>query len=104
MLSTAALTPNVMIDLSHANSSKRYEKQMDGGHDVAAQIVSGDTRIIGVMAESHLKAGRQDLAPGKTLVYGQSITDACLGWEESAQLLETLAAAAARRRDARRSR
>jgi 3-deoxy-7-phosphoheptulonate synthase len=98
LLSAAALTPNVMIDLSHANSSKRYEKQMEGGFDVAAQIGSGNSRIIGVMAESHLKAGRQDLVPGKRLVYGQSITDACLGWDESAQLVEKLAEAVAQRR------
>jgi 3-deoxy-7-phosphoheptulonate synthase len=98
LLSAAALTPNVMIDLSHANSSKRYEKQMEGGLDVAAQIGSGNSRIIGVMAESHLKAGRQDLVPGKRLVYGQSITDACLGWDESAQLVEKLAEAVAQRR------
>jgi 3-deoxy-7-phosphoheptulonate synthase len=88
----------VMIDLSHANSSKQFEKQMDAGMDVARQIAAGDARIVGVMAESHLKAGRQDLVPGKSLVYGQSITDACLGWDDSRQLLESLAHAVAERR------
>lgn len=98
LLGTSALTPNAMIDLSHANSSKQYEKQIDAGNDVAQQIAAGDSRIVGVMAESHLKAGRQDLVPGKPLVYGQSITDACIGWEDSVRLLETLASAVAQRR------
>ena len=96
-LGAAALTPNVMIDLSHANSSKQYQKQIDGGMEVARQIAAGDTRIVGVMAESHLMAGRQDLVPGKPLVYGQSITDACIGWDDSVRLLEALAAAVAKR-------
>ena len=98
LLSASALTPNVMIDLSHANSSKQYEKQLEAGVDVARQVAGGDKRIIGVMAESHLKPGRQDLAPGKRLVYGQSITDACIGWEDSMRLLELLANAVAQRR------
>jgi len=102
LLGTAALTPNVMIDLSHANSSKQFEKQLEAGADVARQIAGGDTRIIGVMAESHLRAGRQDLAPGKPLVYGQSITDACIGWDDSVRLLEMLADAVGRRRTASR--
>jgi 3-deoxy-7-phosphoheptulonate synthase len=97
-LGEAGLAQNVMIDLSHANSSKQFEKQIDGGMDVARQVTIGDTRIVGVMAESHLVAGRQDLVPGKPLVYGQSITDACIGWEESQQLLESLADAVAQRR------
>jgi 3-deoxy-7-phosphoheptulonate synthase len=97
-LGEAGLAQNVMIDLSHANSSKQFEKQIDGGMDVARQVTAGDTRIVGVMAESHLLAGRQDLVPGKPLVYGQSITDACIGWEESKRLLESLADAVAQRR------
>ncbi|HEX6067076.1 MAG TPA: hypothetical protein VFZ04_22725, partial [Longimicrobiales bacterium] len=72
----------------------------EAGNDVAGQIAGGETRIIGVMAESHLKAGRQDLAPGRPLVYGQSITDACLGWDDSVKLLQTLANAVAQRRHA----
>jgi 3-deoxy-7-phosphoheptulonate synthase len=98
LLGAAALHPAVMIDLSHANSSKQFERQVDAGHDVARQIAAGERRIIGVMAESHLKAGRQDLVPGKPLVYGQSITDGCIGWDESERLLEALAAAVAKRR------
>jgi len=84
--------------VSHANSSKQFEKQMDAGQDIAQQIAAGDARIVGVMAESHLQAGRQDLIPGQPLVYGMSITDACLGWDDSRQLLESLADAVSRRR------
>ena len=101
LLEAAGLRQNVMIDFSHANSSKQYEKQLDAADDVARQIAGGDTRIIGVMAESHLKAGRQDLVSGKPLVYGQSITDACLGWDDSTRLLETLASAVTQRRRSR---
>jgi 3-deoxy-7-phosphoheptulonate synthase len=98
LLEAAGLRQNVMIDFSHANSSKQFEKQLAAGNDVAQQIAGGETRIIGVMAESHLKAGRQDLVSGKPLVYGQSITDACLGWDDSVKLLETLASAVTQRR------
>ena len=70
----------------------------NAGRDVATQIGDGDDRITGVMIESNLKAGRQDLIPGKELVYGQSITDACLGWEETVPLLEGLAEAVRARR------
>ena len=77
-LATAGLPQRLMIDLSHSNSQKDYRRQVDVGRNVALQIGSGDTHIIGVMIESHLTAGRQDLAPGKKLAYGQSITDA---WE-----------------------
>jgi 3-deoxy-7-phosphoheptulonate synthase len=90
-LADAGLAQRLMIDFSHANSSKQYEKQMDAGRDVASQIAAGDERICGVMAESHLTAGRQDLVAGKPLVYGQSITDACLGWDDTKTLLEVLA-------------
>jgi len=97
-LGEAGLPQNLMIDLSHANSSKQFEKQIDAGNDVAQQIAAGDTRIVGVMAESHLLAGRQDHVPGKPLVYGQSITDGCIGWEDSQRLLEQLAEAVTQRR------
>ena len=97
-LGEAGLAQKLMIDLSHANSSKQFEKQVDAGMDVAGQIAAGDERIVGVMAESHLKAGRQDLVPGKPLVYGLSITDGCIGWDESKQLLEALAEAVRARR------
>jgi 3-deoxy-7-phosphoheptulonate synthase len=97
-LAAAGLAQRVMIDLSHSNSQKNYLRQIDVGGDVAGQIARGDDRIIGVMIESHLKAGRQDLLPGKELAYGQSITDACIGWEDSVPLLEELAAAVRERR------
>jgi 3-deoxy-7-phosphoheptulonate synthase len=97
-LAAAGLAQHVMIDLSHSNSQKNYMRQVDVGKEVASEIAQGDARIIGVMIESHLKAGRQDLLPGKELVYGQSITDACIGWEETVPLLETLAEAVRSRR------
>src|SRR5579872_1279733 len=92
-LEEASLPARVMIDCSHANSSKDYKRQAVVCHDVAAQIANGDGRIIGVMLESNLVAGAQKLAPGKPLVYGQSITDPCLDWNETKGLLAELAAA-----------
>jgi len=97
-LATARLAQRVMIDLSHSNSQKDYKRQIDVGQTVAHQITHGDDRIMGVMIESNLKAGRQDLVPGKELIYGQSITDACIGWEESVPLLEGFAEAVRQRR------
>ena len=97
-LAEAGIPARLMIDFSHGNSAKEPEKQLDVGREVAAQIAGGDGRIFGVMVESHLKAGRQDLIPGKELVYGQSVTDACIGWEDSRALLDTLAEAVRRRR------
>jgi 3-deoxy-7-phosphoheptulonate synthase len=97
-LAAAGLAQRVMIDLSHSNSQKNYQRQIDVGHDVAGQIAAGDDRIFGVMIESHLKGGRQDLLPGKELTYGQSITDACIGWEDTLPLLEKLADAVRKRR------
>src|SRR6516165_5126119 len=97
-LAAAGLAQRVMIDLSHSNSRKDYSRQIEVGQDVAGQIAHGDDRIFGVMIESHLKSGRQDLLPGKELVYGQSITDACIGWEETLPLLEKLAEAVRARR------
>lgn len=99
-LEAAGLPPAIMIDFSHANSMKDYRRQLDVGRDVAEQIAAGDRRIFGVMIESHLKAGNQKLEPGKPLVYGLSITDACLDWETSEGLLEQLAEAVRRRRAA----
>jgi 3-deoxy-7-phosphoheptulonate synthase len=90
--------PMVMIDASHANSSKKPENQPLVCADIAAQVASGDNRIVGVMVESNLVAGRQDLVPGKELVYGQSITDGCIGWDETIGVLEMLAASVAKRR------
>lgn len=97
-ISKAGLPPRVMIDASHANSQKRHENQIPVCTDISRQIASGDVRIIGVMVESHLVAGRQDLQPGRDLTYGQSITDACISWDESVPLLEGLAEAVKQRR------
>jgi 3-deoxy-7-phosphoheptulonate synthase len=90
-LAAAGLPERLMIDCSHANTSKQYERQLAVAEAVGQQICAGERRIIGVMVESQLKAGRQDLVPGQSLVYGQSITDACLGWEDTATLLHSLA-------------
>mgnify|MGYP001815366644 FL=1 len=97
-MSRAGLTPNLMIDFSHANSRKRHERQIDVGEDVAHQIARGNHDIVGAMIESHLVGGRQDLGDGSGLTYGQSITDACLAWKDSEPLLEMLADAVRQRR------
>jgi 3-deoxy-7-phosphoheptulonate synthase len=89
----AGIRPQVMIDCSHANSKKDYMRQSVVCRDVAAQVAGGDTRIIGVMLESNLVAGAQKLVSPKELVYGQSITDACIGWDETLEALRTLATA-----------
>jgi len=99
-MENAGLTPRLMIDFSHANSRKQHDKQLEVGRDVAGQISRGDMRIIGAMIESHLVGGNQDLTAGKPLVYGQSITDACLAWDDSVPLLEMLAGAVQERRKA----
>src|SRR3546814_7294646 len=92
-----------MIDASHANSGKQPERQSLVVDDIATRIAAGDRRIVGVMVESHLTGGRQDLVPGRALMYGQSITDACLGWADSVRLLERLALAIQYRRRPYRS-
>jgi 3-deoxy-7-phosphoheptulonate synthase len=97
-LGKAGLAQRVMIDFSHANSSKQYSKQMDVSTDVAQQVAAGDSRIVGVMVESHINAGRQDIVPGKPLAYGLSVTDACLGWEDTEKLLTQLAQSVRARR------
>ena len=97
-METAGLEPRLMVDLSHANSHKQHERQVDVGRDVAGQIARGENRIMGVMVESNLVAGRQDNVPGSPLVYGQSITDACLGWDNSESLVRSFAAAVRERR------
>jgi 3-deoxy-7-phosphoheptulonate synthase len=94
----SGIAQRLMIDASHANSQKKAENQIPVCADIGAQISNGDARIVGIMIESHLVAGRQDLEPGATLTYGQSITDGCLGWEESVQVLDALAAAVRKRR------
>ncbi len=97
-LERAGLRPHLMVDCSHANSQKQPERQIVVARDLAQQIAGGDRRIIGVMLESHLKGGRQDVVPGRPLEYGKSITDACLAWDDTAPLLEELAAAVRQRR------
>jgi len=92
------LAQRIMIDASHANSSKKPENQPLVIDDIARQMEAGDSRIIGVMIESHLEAGRQDLVPGQPLQYGQSITDGCIGWDDSVRVLERLAVAVQERR------
>jgi 3-deoxy-7-phosphoheptulonate synthase len=101
-LEAAKLPPCLMVDFSHANSSKQHEKQLDVAKDIAAQISGGSTSVFGVMIESHIMAGAQKFTPGKDdvskLAYGQSITDACLGWDHSVQALQILSDAVATRR------
>ena len=94
----ASLPPQVMIDFSHANSRKIPENQAVVCEDVSDQVAAGEDRIMGVMIESHLVAGRQDVVEGKTLTYGQSITDACIAFEDTVPLLEQLAKAVEARR------
>lgn len=89
-LKKAKLVDNIMIDFSHANSSKQYQRQMDVANDVAEQLAAGNKAIFGVMVESHLVEGRQDLIEGQALCYGQSITDACIGWDDTERLLDVL--------------
>jgi 3-deoxy-7-phosphoheptulonate synthase len=103
-LEKARLRPNIMIDFSHANSLKQCQRQLIVGEDVAGQIANGDNRIMGVMIESHLKAGNQQVIEGRELVYGQSITDACLSWEDTVPLLHDLATAVQERRTVDKSR
>lgn len=99
-LRAAGLNDRIMVDFSHANSRKQHAVQLEVGESVAGQIAAGDMRIFGVMIESHLVAGRQDVKPGRPLVYGQSITDACLGWDDTTVLIGKLAEASARRKRA----
>lgn len=97
-LQQAGLRPLLMIDCSHANSNKQYQRQIAVAQNIAGQISNGSTHIIGVMIESHLKAGRQDIIAGQQLTYGQSITDACINWGDSVPILQELAAAVRKRR------
>jgi 3-deoxy-7-phosphoheptulonate synthase len=97
-LAKSKLECRLMIDFSHANASKQYKRQLDVARDVGAQVAGGSRCIIGAMVESHLVEGKQDLAPGKALAFGQSITDPCIGWDDSVELLGTLAAAVKARR------
>ena len=97
-ISKAGLAARLMVDFSHGNSRKQYKLQMEVCDSVAEQMAAGEERIVGVMVESHLVEGRQDLSPDKPLTYGQSITDACIGWDDSVPLLHALAAGVRERR------
>jgi 3-deoxy-7-phosphoheptulonate synthase len=99
----AGIKPRIMIDCSHANSSKDYNRQPLVCHDVAEQVAAGNRNIIGVMLESNLVAGSQRLIPGEPLIYGQSITDGCINWAQTYTLLGELAAAVRTRRSAAKS-
>ena len=87
----------MLVDCSHANSGKDYRKQPEVAKNLAAQIAAGDMRIIGAMVESNLTEGNQEIVQGKELVYGQSVTDACVNWETTMEILEIFAEAAAAR-------
>jgi 3-deoxy-7-phosphoheptulonate synthase len=97
-LRQAGINPRLMVDCSHGNSSKKHENQLVVVEDIARQIEGGERHIVGAMIESHLFAGRQDLVAGKSLTYGQSITDACIGWDDTERTLRRLAQAIRTRR------
>lgn len=101
-LEAAKLPATLMVDCSHANSNKQYEKQVDVARDIAAQVAGGSRQVFGLMVESHLHSGAQKFTAGKddaaALEYGKSITDACLGWDDSLTVLESLSAAVLARR------
>ncbi|WP_299007604.1 3-deoxy-7-phosphoheptulonate synthase [uncultured Caulobacter sp.] len=101
VLRKAGLPERIMVDVSHANSGKKHENQPAVVADVCAQLATGASPIMGVMIESHLVAGRQDIVPGQPLTYGQSVTDACVDWETSVRMLDDLAAAVKAGRAAR---
>jgi 3-deoxy-7-phosphoheptulonate synthase len=101
-IEAAKLPCRLMVDTSHANSAKQYQRQVEVARDIAAQVAGGSRCVFGAMVESHLQPGAQKFSPGKddpaTLAYGQSITDACLGWDDSVQVLDTLSKAVTERR------
>jgi 3-deoxy-7-phosphoheptulonate synthase len=97
-LRAAGLREQVMIDVSHANSAKQHRRQVDVAADIAQRVAAGERRIVGLMIESHLHEGRQDLTPGQPLREGVSITDACIGWAQTEPVLQQLALAVRTRR------
>jgi 3-deoxy-7-phosphoheptulonate synthase len=100
LLSRAGLPARIMIDASHANSRKIPSRQVDVACDIATQVARGSRAIFGVMLESNLVEGRQNVVPGQPLTYGQSITDPCMAWDDTETVLRELAQAAALRRAA----
>ena len=97
-ITASGLAPRLMVDASHANSSKQPQNQIPVCADISRQVAAGDHRIVGVMVESHQVAGRQDMVPGQPLTYGQSVTDGCINWEDSITVLNDLAAGVRQRR------
>jgi 3-deoxy-7-phosphoheptulonate synthase len=101
-LAAGGLPASLMVDCSHANSSKQHQKQLDVARDIAAQVAGGSRKVFGLMVESHLNAGGQKFTPGKDdpakLEYGKSITDPCIGWDDSLSVLEVLSSAVKARR------
>ena len=97
-LTAANVQPRLMVDCSHANSQKDHQRQINVAENIGQQISQGNENIMGVMIESHLVAGRQDIKDGKKLVYGQSVTDACINWEDSVAVLKNLSDAVKQRR------
>jgi len=100
LLKGAGLREQVMVDVSHANSSKQHRRQIDVALDVAAQVAAGEARITGLMVESHLNEGRQDIVPGQSLAHGVSVTDACISFAQTVPVLQQLAQAVRQRRQA----
>jgi 3-deoxy-7-phosphoheptulonate synthase len=98
LLRASGLREQLMIDLSHANSAKQHRRQIDIAADIATRIAAGERRIAGVMIESHLHEGRQDIEAGRAARYGVSVTDACIGMDQTVPLLDGLAGAVRRRR------
>jgi len=101
-LARGGVAPRILIDTSHANSGKKPENQPPVATDIARQLSAGEARIMGVMIESNLVSGRQDVLPGVPLTYGQSITDGCIDWDTTVQVLNVLADAVTARRNALR--
>ena len=99
VLTRAGLPPRIMVDCSHGNSGKDHSRQPAVARDVAAQVADGLRHVFGVMIESHLVGGRQEVRPGEPLVYGQSVTDACLAWDDTLPVLDDLAKAVRARRE-----
>jgi len=97
-LEAAGVQQRLMVDCSHANSQKDHQRQIDVAEDIGQQLSQGNENIMGVMIESHLVAGRQNVEAGKELVYGQSVTDACINWDDSIEVLRNLANAVKQRR------
>ncbi len=98
LLEKAGLSDRLIVDCSHANSYKDHERQVDVGKEVAAQIANGEDRIFGIMLESNLVAGRQNLVDGKAETYGQSVTDACMGWDDTDTVITNFSEAVKERR------